>query len=391
MLPLTICRQSPERTLNDEFWHGKRVDETTPRTSRRIIFVSRQKSEPKARRPAAHAGVEDLHRLVESAPDLIARYDMQGRILYVNPAVERSGPLSAKQLRGRTVAEVSPKSPSARRFHDCVLHVARTGQPSEVEVIIDPFDANPQKWHHVRFVGERDQQGNLISVLGIGRDVTEQRLLQRALLNATYREQQRLGSVLHDGLAQDLTGLALMATSLASSSRNGNAPATESLDLLARIASAAITTCRSVFGDLSPIAEVRGGLVQALRDMATLYRKSYGVNIRFEAIEAARIRLPPDAIDHLFRIVQQAATNAATHANAATIKVVLTTHFHSVRVEITDDGVGLPPPVDGSNGLGLRIMHHRVSLIGGNLTIDPGRNGGTRVVCECPQPGLRPH
>src|SRR5207244_3789422 len=127
------------------------------------------------------------------APDYISRYDIQGRVLYINPAVERMDPASASKARGKTSIEISPGSPSARRFHECILEVARTGAPAEIEANIDGF-GSPPLTHHVRFVAERDERDNIVAVLGVGRDITNQRRLERALLEAANREQQRLGS-----------------------------------------------------------------------------------------------------------------------------------------------------------------------------------------------------
>jgi two-component system, chemotaxis family, CheB/CheR fusion protein len=336
-------------------------------------------------RAALHARGEAFHALVDHAPDCISRYDVGGRILYVNPAVERMNPDAASQALGRTSIEISPGSPSARRFHECILEVARTGVPAEIEANIDSFGLVPQVWHQVRFVAERDERNNIVAVLGVGRDITNQRRLERALLEAANRERQRLGTEIHDGLGQELTGLAMFVTALVNGARRGKIPTAESLDQVLDIAVKAISSCRDIARGLSPVDEARGGLVQALRNMVALQCESYKANVQLEVDQKAPLRLPADAIDHLYRIAQEGVINARKHANAASIRVVFTSLADRVRLEVIDDGDGPAVVNAASEGLGVRTMRYRASLIGAELSIDPGQYGGTHVVCECLQ------
>jgi PAS domain S-box-containing protein len=337
-------------------------------------------------RVALHARAEAFHALVDHAPDCISRYDIQGRILYVNPAAERMGPTLASRLRGQTSIEVSPSSPAARRFHDCILEVARTGVPAEIEVHIDAVGPTPQVWHQVRFVAERDERNNIVAVLGVGRDITVQRRLERALLEAANREQHRLGSEIHDGLGQELTGLAMFVTALANGARRGKIPTAESLDQVLDIAVSAIATCRDIARGLAPVDEARGGLVQALRDMVAFQRDSFKTDVQLEVNQGVPMRLPADAIDHLYRIAQEGVVNARKYANATCIRVELISLSDRVRLEVIDNGVGPSAMIAASSGLGVRTMRYRASLIGAELSIDPGQSGGTHVVCECLQP-----
>ncbi|TLZ23631.1 MAG: histidine kinase, partial [Gammaproteobacteria bacterium] len=100
----------------------------------------------------------------------------------------------------------------------------------------------------------------------------------------------------------------------------------------------------------------------------------------------APIRLQLPSTDHLFRIAQEGLTNALKHASAHSIKVTLDVQPDTLRLEIEDDGIGIPPDATESAGLGLKIMHYRAELIGARLSIGPGETAGTRLVCECPQP-----
>ena len=100
---------------------------------------------------------------------------------------------------------------------------------------------------------------------------------------------------------------------------------------------------------------------------------------------ATRLGLSPAASDHLFRIAQEAITNALKHAHANSIKVTLDIAPASVRLEICDDGEGLTLPEISATGLGLRTMSYRASLLGAKFHITCLDHAGTCVVCECPQ------
>ena len=138
----------------------------------RVAVLIRDITQEKQLQSRLHASAEEFRALVANAPDFISRYDTQGRILYNNPAIERLG-RSIAELRGLNSLEVSPGSPSAACFHERILEVARTATPMETELLVESYIPGRVAWHHVRFVPERDEQGRVVSVLGIGRDITE--------------------------------------------------------------------------------------------------------------------------------------------------------------------------------------------------------------------------
>jgi signal transduction histidine kinase len=101
--------------------------------------------------------------------------------------------------------------------------------------------------------------------------------------------------------------------------------------------------------------------------------------------EVSRLGLSPAASDHLYRIAQEALTNAHAHANS--IKVTLDVERERVRLEVCDDGWGVEAVGKSAPGLGLRTMRYRASMIGARFEIAPFRPKGTRVICDCPQGG----
>jgi PAS domain S-box-containing protein len=221
------------------------------------------------------------------------------------------------------------------------------------------------------------------------RDVTEQRRLERAVLEAADSEQRRLGHDLHDGLGQELTGISMLASALATTERKAGRPEAERAAQLEELTRRAITTCRGVARGLSPLGYTSGGLVEALEEMVSLQREAYGTDTRFDAIRGAPLRVGTDTADHLYRIAQEAVTNARRHSQATVIEVTVDVEPGRVRLQVLDNGTGLAPAAAASTGMGLRIMRYRAGMIGARLSIGPAEHGGTVVVCECPQPADR--
>ncbi len=138
----------------------------------RVAGVIRDVTQQRRLESELHARAEEFRALVENAPDYITRYDTEGRILYTNPAVERLvRPLQGSL--GRTSLELGGFSDSAQRFHAIILEAARTGRATSTELVIGTDILHQPATHHVRFVPEHDQQGKVVSVLAIGRDITE--------------------------------------------------------------------------------------------------------------------------------------------------------------------------------------------------------------------------
>jgi signal transduction histidine kinase len=126
-------------------------------------------------------------------------------------------------------------------------------------------------------------------------------------------------------------------------------------------------------------------LVGALRDLVMRLKKPTGPALDIAVSGMARLGLSAGASDHLYRIAQEALTNALKHAHANSIKVTLEIEQERVRLEICDDGGGVKDADQHAPGLGLRTMQYRASIIGARLKITPFRPNGTSVICECPQ------
>jgi signal transduction histidine kinase len=203
-------------------------------------------------------------------------------------------------------------------------------------------------------------------------------------MDAIAGEQRRIGQEMHDGLGQELTGLALSARALANRAiRERDAIAGE-LDQLAALATSCIQDARLIVQGLSPLTDADGNLDKALEALARRSSLS-GTPVRFVAHHEAPINTELKIRNHLYRIAQEAVQNALKHSGASAIDVELWAREDSIRLAVLDDGCGLPVENPNGAGLGMRTMRFRSSAIGGKLHVGRRENGGNSVVCEVPQ------
>jgi signal transduction histidine kinase len=124
-----------------------------------------------------------------------------------------------------------------------------------------------------------------------------------------------------------------------------------------------------------------GGLVAALKRLAHNAETLFGIRCTFEHLGSVRIDDNVVAT-HLFRIAQEAVSNAVKHGRAQHVRISLATGRRLVRLRVHDDGIGFPETLDEERrGMGVRIMHHRARVIGASLDIADGIEGGAVLTC----------
>lgn len=206
---------------------------------------------------------------------------------------------------------------------------------------------------------------------------------------AALVEHERMSADIHDGLSQDLAGLSLSLRALQMRTEQGSPPGVADLDGLNAITMAALTSCRDIVRGLSPVGENEGGLVPALRAMVERAGTANPPAIRFEMTGRALVHVALGTADHLYRIAQEALTNARKHSSAREIVLSIDVQRESITLAVTDDGCGHDTQCTDAEGMGLRLMQFRASSIGAVLTSESAPGGGTRVRCVCPQPAER--
>ena len=226
--------------------------------------------------------------------------------------------------------------------------------------------------------------GGQPAVLVFASDVTARRALGSALIDAIANEQRRIGQELHDGLGQELTGLALSARALATRAERERNPIAEGLVQLASLAASCIQAARRIAQGVSPLSDADGNLPVALEALAARSCVG-GTVVRFRAHVECPLALDVEARNHLYRIAQEAVQNALKHAAARSIEIELWVRARGVTLTINDDGKGLARTGAPSRGFGMRTMQFRAGSIGARLSVAPRSGGGVSVTCEVEQ------
>jgi len=219
--------------------------------------------------------------------------------------------------------------------------------------------------------------------LAVLQDVSERKQLERAILQAVNREQYRIGNDLHDGLGQELTGIALMLRGVAGRLTTEYPAVLPEVEGITRLVSNAIENTRALARGLSPVNLERGGLQDALEGLAMHAMEVYGVQVSFSHRAPTGRLLNAEVANHLYRIAQEAVSNAARHGKARSIRLHLSIARAKVRLTITDDGIGMPETALDAAGMGLKTMRYRARMMGGEVQFERAEPTGTRIVCEC--------
>ena len=209
-------------------------------------------------------------------------------------------------------------------------------------------------------------------------------LLEASRTAALADERDRMARELHDALNQSLFGLTLTSRAAASHLTSDPGRAADELDEVQKLARQALAELREVVTGLRTSDLRRDGLVAAIRSDVALLDRVHEADVSFQFSGDLGV---DDVVEHeIYRIVQEALTNALRHAQADDVVVRLTAGSDATVVEISDDGSGFEPDALGirSHRLGLTSMEERATAVGGTLEIDSGPDAGTTVRLRVP-------
>ena len=213
---------------------------------------------------------------------------------------------------------------------------------------------------------------------------SEHQRLEGEILAVGERERHRIGADLHDNLGQQLTAMELMCTALKEDAAGHPALAT-GLERMGRMLREAVTQTRALARGLVPVGTDPDALQNGLTELVEQINSSGRIKCRLECAEPVLVRDPVIA-GHLYRIAQEATSNAIKHARARGIVIRLTQSRDVLQVEVADDGAGMSKAKDDRRGVGLRVMQHRASVIGANLEVVSKRGHGVTIRCTLPVP-----
>lgn len=326
---------------------------------------------------------ERLRAILDTAVEGIITIDEQGVIESANIAAEQIFGYKAREIIGKNVSMLMP-SPH-REMHDGYLNnYLRTGHARIIGIgrevagrrkdgTIFPMDLSVSE---VKLANRR-------MFTGFIRDITERKRLEKELLEISDREQRRIGQDLHDGLCQQLAGIELMSQVLAQKLSTVSGTHANRVSEIADHVRNAISHTRSLARGLSPVTLESEGLMSALQELATNTEKIFNITCEFSFNKPVVVRDHSTAT-HLFRIAQEAVSNAIKHGRATEVAIILRDADRRTILRVSDNGIGFPKQSRNNKGMGLRIMQSRAGMIGGTIAVERNTNGGVSILCAVP-------
>ncbi len=387
----------------------------------RVAGVLQDITADKEQSEALAESEERFRLLIEGAPDhAMFLLDPGNQIIYWSTGAERVFGWSADEALGRNGELIF--TPEDR---------AREQEEKEMQIALREGVASDRRWH-LRKDGSRvwidgimrrldDANGNLRGFAKIGRDATElhqaeeqlqqshrdleTRVLERTaqltalneqlqaemkgrmeleheILLISERERRRIGQDLHDSLCQELAAASLFLQTAAHKMGKKNPAGSKALEDAARIVNDNVGLARDLARGLHPVELTSQGLANALRELAFRTSQLRSVTCHFECPRQVRIRDEVIALN-LYRIAQEAVTNAVKNGKATEIRMKLLRNRKALSLSIRDNGKGFAVSKIGS-GMGLHIMKYRADVIGAEVTIDSVPGKGTTVTCCLP-------
>ena len=317
--------------------------------------------------------------LLRAMPDLMFRMSRSGMFVdyYAPPNTNLYRPPSlflgtqVRKVLGDTLGEM---------FQSSIERALSTGVVQSLDYRLPRDGCNGD--FEARFAPSSDDE-----VLVVVRDVTEQKRLQKEILDISNREQERLGHELHDGLAQQLMGIALLCKVLQKQLERESLPEAAQAKQIEKLVEDALSQTRSLARGLAPVEIDAGGLEVALEDLARRVERIHGIRCSFRRERRVYTGSAAEAL-HLYRIAQEAVSNALRHANPTRISIDLSSINGRSRLTVVDDGSGISPNAESARkkgsigGMGLHIMRYRARMIDAIFDIRPAPGKGTLVSCE---------
>ncbi len=308
---------------------------------------------------------------------------------YINPELEEITGYSSQEVRS-TTPELFVHPEDWPEVRD-TLKRCLEGEIREVRYEAR-FRARSGETRHVQVSSNCVTYQGEPAVISTVQDLTDQRRLQREILQVQEEERRRMGQNLHDGVAAQLTGVTMKLSLLQSKSEESCPDLSPRIERVLELVEESNEDLRRISRGLNPVVLQDAGLLPALERLAD---NTTHCSFRTEDLSSLRTpvgeALSGNEKTHLYWIAQEAVANARRHADADEITICLRAEDRGLMLEVEDDGDGFELSEIGPDdttqdeiqeGLGLRTMSYRAELLGAQLHLESSPGDGTHVSCH---------
>jgi two-component system sensor kinase FixL len=379
------CRESFQmeyacHSPHEEHWFVMRVTRLPSPEPFRVLVAHEDITSHKRIESALRQSQERLSAILESAAEGVVVITAEGVIETFNKAAEKMFAYTAEEALGQDVSLLLPE-PYSRLHNEFVGDYMRTGEGRVIgigrEVVGRRKDGSLFPMYLA--VSEVHNERHRLFTAMI-HDVTDHKLLEKQVLEIACEEQRRIGQDLHDSIGQELTGLSLSVRALVDELRRQLRPEAVAAARIAAWLSEAQQHVRELSRSLIPREIDAHGLSDALEQLAERTAALNDFKCTYHC--HGPIDVPDQFVaTQLYRIAQEAVNNAIKHSGGKHVMIEIDMEGKPLSLIVRDDGIGIDATPAQSDGMGLRIMQHRAKLIGADLSIGRGANGGTVVKC----------
>ncbi|HXJ60570.1 MAG TPA: PAS domain S-box protein [Verrucomicrobiae bacterium] len=340
---------------------------------------------------ALHAEIRDrrqaelaraqLAAIVESSFDAIVGEDLEGRIINWNRAAERIFGYTAAEMAGRSFADLilANRRKAYRRIRGRLM----LGDIVESFETVGLRKGGGRVQASLTVSPVRDAAGLVVGTSTIARDISMGKRLEAQIVKISEREHQRIARDLHEGLGQQLAGISCLANGLKTTLTARGAAEAAGAAKISSLLDVAVGQSRDLAQGLQPVPPELNGLTTVLQHLAVRITELFNVTCQFDCPRPVLLKQNEKAT-HLYRIAQEAVTNALRHGRARWIQIALSSTPEKITLSVRNDGVAFKKNPNARKGMGLGIMSYRAGKMGGTLVVRRGMHDLTEVICTVP-------
>lgn len=321
--------------------------------------------------------------ILERVSEGVLLVSRDGIIHFVNPVFEATMGYPPGELTGQYSGVLSFRSPEAfAGLLQTVFEATENGSSTMIDLEGRRRDGTMLPLH-ARFSSVTYNDGR--HVVGIFADISARRQIEREMMQVATEVQRRVGGDLHEGLGQQLSGIAMMMQGLRQRAAGAGAGSlVQGLDEIVELLNGAVRRTRLLARGLSPVRASAEGIKEGFEELVNTVHEVYGLRVQLTLGLPEDLSVDENPVTNMFHIAQEAVINAARHGSAREIRMALRVNGAELELQVDDDGVGFDPTQAGEAGMGLRMMRFRAGMARGYLSIESRPGSGVRLRCRCP-------